>query len=297
MVSYLHCWALENFLEMAEYRRDESLIRKYTEILEKVKHICEEQLWDGGWYIRGITATGRKIGTAADKEGQIHLESNAWAVLSGAASEERGRKAMDSVYERLFTPYGIMLNGPAYTESDEEIGFVTRVYPGLKENASIFSHPNPWAWAAECRLGRGDRAMELYNALSPYRQNDMIEIREAEPYSYCQFIVGRDHTAFGRARHPFMTGTGGWAYYAATHLMLGIRPGHDCLIVDPCIPKAWDGFMAERTWREAVFTVTVQNPEHVSKGVKEIMLDGVPVRRIPVQEKGSRHEVLVIMGA
>lgn len=103
-----------------------------------------------------------------------------------------------------------MLNGPAYTIPDDDIGFVTRVYPGLKENASIFSHPNPWAWAAECKLGRGDRAMEFYNALCPYYQNDKIEIRESEPYSYCQFVVGKSHTAFGRARHPFMTGTGGW---------------------------------------------------------------------------------------
>ena len=296
MVSYLHCWALENFLEMARYRQDVILVRKYTEILENVKKTCEEQLWDGDWYIRGITASGRKIGTSGDREGQIHLESNAWAVLSGAAPADKAERAMDSVYERLFTPYGIMLNGPAYTESDEEIGFVTRVYPGLKENASIFSHPNPWAWAAECRLGRGDRAMEFYNALSPYRQNDKIEIRQAEPYSYCQFIVGKDHTAFGRARHPFMTGTGGWAYYAATHCMLGIRPGHDCLIVDPCIPKAWEGFEAERTWRGAVFAISVENPEHVSKGVRQIFLDGKEVSEIPVQTEGTCHNIKVVMG-
>lgn len=296
MVSYLHCWALENFLEMARYRHDETSIEKYADMLDEVKKNCEEQLWDGNWYIRGITASGRKIGTSEDKEGQIHLESNAWAVLSGAADAERGKKAMDSVYERLFTPYGIMLNGPAYTEPDEEIGFVTRVYPGLKENASIFSHPNPWAWAAECRLGRGDRAMEFYNALSPYCQNDMIEIRKAEPYSYCQFIAGKDHTAFGRAHHPFMTGTGGWAYFAATHYMLGIRPGHDCLIIDPCIPASWEGFEAERTYRGADFVITVENPEHVCKGVKKILLDGEPVSTINVQKSGTRHEIRVIMG-
>ena len=51
--------------------------------------------------------------------------------------------------------------GRSYTVPDEDIGFVTRVYPGLKENGSIFSHPNPWAWAAECRLGRGDRAVKF----------------------------------------------------------------------------------------------------------------------------------------
>ena len=120
-----------------------------------------------------------------------------------------------------------MLNAPAYSKPDDEIGFVTRVYKGLKENGAIFSHPNPWAWAAECVLGRGDRAMELYDALCPYWQNDKIETRKAEPYSYCQFVTGRDHAKFGEAHHPFMTGTGGWSYVAATRWMLGIRPDLD----------------------------------------------------------------------
>ena len=296
MVSFLHYWAIGKFTELAAHKGEMEDVRKYTEMGEKVKKVCDEVLWDGDWYIRGITAKGRKIGTSQDKEGKIHLESNTWAVLSGAAPHDKGIKAMDSVYDQLFTPYGIMLNGPAYTTSDDDIGFVTRVYPGLKENASIFSHPNPWAWAAECVLGRGDRAMEFYNALCPYYQNDKIEIREAEPYSYCQFVVGKDHTAFGRARHPFMTGTGGWAYFSATHYMLGIRPEFDSLTIDPCVPKAWDGFSVTRKWRDAQYDITVENPQHVSKGVKQLYLDGKETDSIPVMEPGSVHKVTVIMG-
>lgn len=296
MVSFLHYWAIDKFVELAAYKGEKADVETYTKMGEQVKKICDEVLWDGDWYIRGITANGRKIGTKQDTEGKIHLESNAWAVLSGAAPYEKGVKAMDSVYENLFTPYGIMLNGPAYTKPDDDIGFVTRVYPGLKENGSIFSHPNPWAWAAECMLGRGDRAMEFYHALCPYYQNDRIEIRQAEPYSYCQFIVGKDHTAFGRARHPFMTGTGGWAYYSATHYMLGIRPELDQLRIDPCIPKNWDGFCLSRKWRGVQYDITVENPEHVSKGVCELFLDGEKVWKIPVLEEGTVHKVRVIMG-
>lgn len=296
MVSFLHYWALGNFLELARYLEKTEDVEKYTRMAEQVKKACDEVLWDQEWYIRGITASGRKIGTMADAEGKIHLESNAWAVLSKAAPREKGIRAMDSIYEHLFTPYGIMLNGPAYTVPDEEIGFVTRVYPGLKENASIFSHPNPWAWAAECCLGRGDRAMELYDALCPYYQNDKIEIRESEPYSYCQFIVGKDHTAFGRARHPFMTGTGGWAYYSATHYILGIRPGLTCLEIDPCIPEKWDGFRVIRRFRGAVYDICVENPAHVSKGIKQLYMDGKEIDQIPVQKSGERHEIRAVMG-
>lgn len=296
MVSFLHYWAICNFLQLAEYLGRTEDVEKYQAMRERVGNVCNRELWDKEWFIRGITKNGKKIGTSEDAEGKVHLESNAWAVLSGAADVEKGKRAMDSVDKYLFTPYGILLNAPSYTVPDDDIGFVTRVYPGLKENGSIFSHPNPWAWAAECVLGRGDRAMKFYNALCPYYQNNMIEIRQSEPYSYCQFVVGRDHTAFGRARHPFMTGSGGWAYFSATRYMLGIRPDFEHLTIDPCIPADWKEFSAVRRWRGAEYKIHVENPDGVMKGVQELYLDGEKVERIPVMAQGSRHDVRVVMG-
>ena len=137
--------------------------------------------------------------------------------------------------------------------------------------------------------------MKFYDALLPENQNDQMEIRQAEPYSYCQFIMGKDHTAFGRARHPFMTGSSGWAYYAATRYMLGIRPGFDALTVDPCIPAEWDGFDAVRKWRGAEYWIKVENPDHVEKGVRRITADGTPVDRIPAYGEGI-HRIVVTLG-
>ncbi len=296
MVSFLHYWALNNFIELADFLGKEEDVKKYSDIAAKVKEVCDKELWDGDWYIRGITKNGKKIGTSEDAEGKVHLESNSWAVLSGAAPYDKGIKAMDSVKEYLATPYGIMLNAPSYTVPDDDIGFVTRVYPGLKENGAIFSHPNPWAWAAECVLGRGDRAMEFYNSLCPYYQNDMIEIREAEPYSYCQFIMGKDHTAHGRARHPFMTGSGGWSYFSATRYMLGIKPQFDYLLIDPCIPADWKEFSVVREWRGTKYEIEVKNPDGVMKGVKSVTIDGEVCDKIPAFTDGSVHRVVVTMG-
>ena len=137
--------------------------------------------------------------------------------------------------------------------------------------------------------------MKYYDALLPENQNDIMEIRQAEPYSYCQFIMGRDHTAFGRARHPFMTGSSGWAYYAATRYMLGIRPEFDRLTVDPCIPADWEGFSAVRRWRGAEYRITVLNPEHVSKGVRSVCVDGRAAEWIPAFYSGC-HFIELIMG-
>ena len=297
MVSFLHYWALQAFIEAAEYLGRSDDAAKYGEMAEKVKKACEENLWDGKWYIRGITAKGVKIGTQQDEEGMVHMESNTWAVVSDAASEERGKMCMDAVDEHLYSKYGLHLVSPSYSKQNDDVGFVTRVYKGIKENGAIFSHPNPWAWVAECKLGRGDRAMKYYDSLLPYNQNDKIEIRQAEPYSYCQFIMGREHTSFGRARHPWLTGSAGWAYAAATRWMLGVRMSFDGMIIDPCIPGDWKEFEITRKWRGARFDIYISNPDGVQKGVKSVTLNGERVTgAIPPQAADSLNKIVVIMG-
>lgn len=139
--------------------------------------------------------------------------------------------------------------------------------------------------------------MKFYKALCPAAQNDKIEVRQSEPYSYCQFIMGPDHSAFGRARHPFMTGSGGWSYFAATRYILGVRPQFGGLLVDPCVPAEWKRFELTRVWRGAVYHITVENPDGVEKGVRSILCDGQQVDGlIPVQPAGSVHAVTVTMG-
>lgn len=139
--------------------------------------------------------------------------------------------------------------------------------------------------------------MKFYRALCPARQNDRIEIRQSEPYSYCQFIMGPDHTAFGRARHPFMTGSGGWSYFAATRYLLGVRPQFDGLLIDPCIPADWKSFEVIRIWRGARYRIVVENPDGVEKGVRSALCNGAPCPAcIPVQPQGSDNEIRIIMG-
>ncbi|MBR1684245.1 MAG: N,N'-diacetylchitobiose phosphorylase [Clostridia bacterium] len=295
MVAFLLIWASEHFLDAARSLGKDEDVKTYVPKLEGMKKACQDILWDGEWFLRGFTADGRPIGSHTAEEGKMHLESAAWAVVSGAATREQALSTMDNVDKWLYTPYGLLLNAPSFTKRDDGIGFITRVYPGIKENGAIFSHPNPWAWVAECRLGRGERAMKFYDALLPENQNDLMEVRQAEPYTYCQFIMGKDHTAFGRARHPFMTGSSGWAYYAATRYMLGVRPEFDSLTVDPCIPAQWDGFELTRVWRGATYRIHVTNPDHVEKGVRTLCVDGEKADHIPAFT-GGEHDIQVVMG-
>lgn len=299
LVTFLHAWAIKAFQDLALATGQPRDAQAYEGELARLKDVTEDVLWDGAWWLRGFTSEGVKIGTHEAQEGKIFLEHQAWPIIAGLATQERGEVAMDSVRDLLGSPYGTHLNWPAFTKVDDTIGFVTRVYPGVKENAAIFSHPNAWPIIAETILGRGDEAMALYDAISPYQQNDIAEVRGAEPYAYVQFIYGRDHEFFGRAQNPWLTGTAGWMYTAATKYILGIRPGYAGLTVDPCIPKAWDGFTAQRQWRGAEYHIEVLNPKHVSKGVAKLEVDGLnldPTQPIPPAPDGSVVKVRVTLG-
>ncbi|MBK7981732.1 MAG: N,N'-diacetylchitobiose phosphorylase [Ignavibacteriae bacterium] len=296
MVSFMHFWAINIFIESAIILNKEDDIQKYSAMAEKVKQSCENELWDGDWYIRGFTKSGKKIGSNETEEGKVFLNAQSWSVMSGVANGERAEKAMNAVDKYLYSKYGLHLLWPAYGKPNDEIGYVTRVYKGIKENAAIFSHPNPWAVIAECKLGNGNRAMKYYDSILPYNQNDIIEIRQSEPYSYCQFIMGKDHTAHGRARHPWLTGTASWFYTAATKYILGIQPTYKGLRIDPCIPSDWKEFEVKREWRGVVYNIKVLNPNGSEKGVKAIKVDGNVIDGlVPIYPKGSTVNVEVLM--
>ena len=167
------------------------------------------------------------------------------------------------------------------------------------ENGGIFLHANPWAIIAEALVGNGERAFQYYTQINPAAKNDLIEVYQCEPYVYAQNILGDEHPQFGVARNSWLTGTASWAYQAATQYILGIRPAYDGLVIDPCLPTAWDGFRARRRFRGATYAIQVRNPEHVCHGVKELRVDGCRVEGnlAPLFSGGGAHTVEVWMGA
>ncbi len=88
-------------------------------------------------------------------------------------------------------------------------------------------------------------------------------------------------------------------YTAVTKYVLGVRLALDGLVVDPSIPRDWDGFEVRREWRGAVYDIEVRNPDHVSKGVRSVTVDGVghdPATPIPALPAGTEAKVVVTLG-
>jgi len=290
--------ALIEMISLQHYLGKVSTEQEYRMAYNEMKSCVESTAWDGEWYIRYLDADGNPLGSSKNTYGQIYLNGQSWPVISGFASPEHARKAMDAVLGKLNTKFGIKISSPSFNGYDPKYGGVTTYPPGTKENSGIFIHPNPWAIIAETMLGNGDRAYMYYAQINPADRNDMIEVYECEPYVYPQNILSDEHPQFGLARNSWLSGSASWCYLAATQYILGIRPEYAGLRIDPCLPAAWSGFSAVRRFRGRMMHITVHNPQHVCKGVFKMTIDGKnnSDNLFPIEMLDSEHQVEVWLG-
>lgn len=290
--------ALLMLIELYQYLGDTDSAEKLVAYYDEMRNTLNTQTWDGEWYIRYFDADGTPVGSKQNEHGKIFTNAQSWSVLSGFAPPERGRTALDSVYQHLNTINGIKLSTPGFDGYNPDKGGVSTYPPGAKENGGIFLHANPWVMIAETMLGNGDRAFQYYNQINPAAKNDKIDEFESEPYVYPQNILGDEHPLFGLGRNSWLSGTASWSYQAATKYILGIRPTYQGLQVEPCIPKDWPGFKVTRQFRGARYEIEVRNPEKISKGVQSMRVDGTLIggNVIPIFSDGRTHSVLVLMG-
>ena len=254
--------------------------------------------WDGEWFIWAIGEDGTVYGTRDYEEGQVYLNTQLWAVISGAATPEQASRCMAAVQERLATPYGLMLAAPPFVKMPIDVMRAVVFNPGIKENAGIFNHTQGWGVMAECLLGNGDRAYEYYRASMPAAYNDRAEIRQSEPYVQGQTTYSIFSPRPGNTRTSWLTGAAAWAYFSATQYILGLRPELDGLRIDPCIPSTWDGFKATRRFRGRTIEIEVKNPAGVCRGVKTLTLNGrvLSGTLLPADSLEDHNRVEVVLG-
>ena len=255
--------------------------------------------WDGQWFLRAYDASGEKVGSRECEEGQIYIEPQGFCVLADIGIREGfARKALDSVQERLDTKYGIVLQQPAYSRYYLNLGEISSYPPGYKENAGIFCHNNPWVSIAETRIGRGDRAFEIYRRTCPAYIEEISDLHRTEPYVYSQMVAGKDAPNHGEAKNSWLTGTAAWTFVNVSQYILGIRPSFEGLAVDPCVPSDLEEFTVTRRYRGAVYQIHVANPSHVEKGVASMTVNGNRIQgNLIVPEEGvQNYTVEVRMG-
>jgi len=90
-------------------------------------------------------------------------------------------------------------------------------------------------------------------------------------------------------------------YRTAIEGILGIHVRGQTLEMDPCIPRGWTSFEFTYRFGTSNYTVAVENPQGVSRGVRQTFLDGTqmvvgPRCEIALVDDGLPHALRVVMG-
>jgi cyclic beta-1,2-glucan synthetase len=295
---------LLRFAPIAERRGESIKAGQWRAHALLLQQAIEREAWDGDWYRRGYYDDGAPLGSALSDECRIDSIAQSWAVISGAATPEHAGRAMAAVDAQLVDRRAalVQLFTPAFDHTSHDPGYIKAYPPGLRENGGQYTHAATWSVLAFALLGDGDKAFELFALMNPINHAgsaEAIQRYQVEPYVICADVYSAPGQV-GRGGWTWYTGSAGWMYRAGTEGILGIKLRGQTLVVDPCIPRSWDGY--ECTYRHGTshYQIRVSNPRGVSRGIVHASLDGVdlagPECEIKLVDDGRTHRALVTLG-
>ncbi len=282
-LGFFLCATMARFGELNARLGDHGEASRWRLRADALRAQIEAVAWDGEWYLRAFHDDGSLVGSAKSSECRIASIAQSWAVLSraGEVSAEQARREQSALRaaddqlvredERL-----VLLFWPPFDASLHEPGYVAAYPPGVRENGGQYTHAATWLGWAHARQGDGERAGRVFRLLNPVLHgatSSQVERYRVEPYA----LAGDVYSCApwqGRGGWTWYTGSASWLWRLGIEAILGLQQDSGRLRIDPCIPPAWSGFEAWVTLGKQQVHVTVDNPEHVARGIALSTLDG-----------------------
>lgn len=272
------CEILGRFVDLCRERGEIERADRYKDVRARLITSLDEQAWDGQWFRRAFTDAGQWLGSIHNQECRIDAIAQSWSAISGAASRDKALQAMQSfdrelVDRELSVAY---LLRPPFDRMEPSPGYIQGYPPGIRENGAQYTHGVIWSIIAWCKLGKGDKAFELFHLLNPL--NHTRTPKEVKKYAGEPYVMAADVYTVephkGHAGWTWYTGAAGWMYQAGIEWILGLRKRGDRLFIDPCIPCEWPEFSVQYRYGETFYRIKVNNPLGKSTGVTAMQMDG-----------------------
>jgi cyclic beta-1,2-glucan glucanotransferase len=292
---FLH-HVLAQFENVAKLHGDAAFVELCGTQATQLRQNIEQHGWDGEWYRRAYFDDGTPLGSATNLECQIDSIAQSWSVLSGAASTERSRMAMNSLNKHLVhrDDAVIQLLTPPFDKSTPDPGYIKAYVPGVRENGGQYTHAAVWAAIAFAAIGDNHRAWELLSIINPVHHGtsaESISIYKVEPYVIASDVYAlAPHT--GRGGWTWYSGSAGWMYRLIVESILGLRREADKLHFEPCIPAHWPSFKMNYRFGQTVYHITVRQTR-AANAVTTLTIDNIerPDMVIPLVDDRKKHQV------
>lgn len=282
---------LNNFSKICEAQEDVDKAISFSQIARHQAELVEKLAWGEDQFVRAFTDDGRTIEF-------IDSIVQSWAVICGLINKDLSKKAIASVLNKLVDrENGIikLLTPPIPFNNTPYLGYIQQYPQGVRENGGFYCHAAVWVVWALALEGEGNAAKEIIDMINPLKRTNTQE--KVEKYMVEPYVLTSDVNASGEH-----VGRGGWSWYtgsaATLYIVLmeevfGLKLRKNTLVIDPCLPESWD----ELTIKFNNYQIKISNPNKVSKGVKEVFLDGVklPSNEITIIDDVNTHQIVVNM--
>ncbi|MFD3155786.1 GH36-type glycosyl hydrolase domain-containing protein [Haloimpatiens sp. FM7330] len=280
---------LNDFTDLCVYMNDSEKKNKYDNDKEFIRRNLEENAWDGSWYRRAYFDDETPLGSSQNDECQIDSLSQSWAVISGAANEDRAKEAMKSLEKYLVKEDKgmVLLLTPPFDKSNLEPGYIKGYVAGVRENGGQYTHAATWVIWALCKLGMGDKAWKIYNMINPINHTRSYlecETFKTEPYVMTADVYAKEPHE-GRGGWSWYTGTSGWMYRVAIDGILGLKlKGDKGFTIEPSIPNSWKEYKITYRKKNSIYKIKITKSDR-----KEVKLDGKVLddRIVPYLQEGE----------
>ena len=217
--------------------------------------------WDGAWYKRAYFDDGTPLGSKENNECRIDAISQSWAVLSGAASDERAITAMHSLEERLVRKdlKLIQLLDPPFDSKGLNPGYIKGYVPGVRENGGQYTHSAIWTLMAFAALGQREKVWELLEMIHPIshaRDDASIRVYKVEPYVMAADVYANESHK-GMGGWTWYTGSAGWMYQFILDSLIGLDRQSDSLTFRPCFPTSWPSIQLTYRYGRSEYRIAV----------------------------------------
>ncbi len=291
-MAMLICKAYGDLEELANCIQDAAFAQKMCHDRKVLADRTNGVAFNGEYYVRAFS----KFGVVGDKTckngGQIYVNPQSWSILSGVCPEQWQKKVI-SAMDSLETEQGIPMCMPSYAVYDESVGRMSGMLPGVYENGGIYNHAGCFKVMADCKLGRGENAVNALRKIAPDGPGNPSSVTTTEPYVFTNCYLKHPSVDM-QVGFSWQTGSSAWGLMCYYEGILGLHRGYDGMHIEPALPEAWKTVSAERRYRGNLLKIT-----YVNEGGKRVSLkvDGKPVKGnvVPLFEDTEDHTVIVYL--
>ena len=263
-------------------------------ILGELRKSLNNKAWNGEWFKRAITDSGKVLGSPKNEECRIDSIAQSWSIISNTVSADKQVAAFESVEKYLidFENKVFKLLTPSFDKSNLNPGYIRRYINGVRENGGQYTHGSIWlVWAATI-LGYNDKAFEYYTMFNPINHSaDMAEADKymVEPYVIVADIYGENNLV-GKGGWTWYTGASAWFYKIGIENILGLQIKDDRISIKPSVPSDWNEYKIRYVYGESVYNITVKKStedKFIFNGIE------IPEKEIKLVDNGKINDVEV----